>query len=43
MDSAGTSGGETNSETSSADGRGSIKSIDNSKKVKYPNHFKGNG
>lgn len=42
MDSTSTSNRDTNSETSSyADGRGSIKSIDN--RAKYPNHFRGTG
>lgn len=44
MDSTSTSNRDTNSETSSyADGRGSIKSIDISKRAKYPNHFRGTG
>ena len=44
MDSTSTSNRDSNSETSSyQDARGSIKSIDNNKRIKYPNHFRGTG
>lgn len=44
MDSTSTSNRDSNSETSSyADGRGSIKSFDNSQRSQYPNHFRGTG